>query len=437
MNIKPKLNLFDFVIVVISLIIGIGIFRTPVEVASHTKDEFTFFMIWLTGGVICIMGGLTYAEIGARKPYSGGFYKILSEYYNPAFAFMINWLGVTVTAGATYAAISIVGSDYLSALLGSDFLNTDFGKKISASLFVIFVLLVNLSGIKTGSFVLNIFTVLKIFIIVLFAVLGLFINSSLQSPTPTTSPADINFFSGFSAGLIAALFSYNGYQLSINLAADVKNPKRNLPLGIIVGSCISIAIYLLLNFTFVKIAGLEKISQSPAIAHDIGTFIFGNAGGKIISFIIILSVLGFLNVSFLYLQRTFFAMAEDKVFPKSFMRMNSKTQAQEIPLIFITAITLFFIIFQGTFSKILNLIIFNDAMTIAIVASTIFLIRKRDKTYEGFKAPLYPVLPAVFILSLIYISINSFIQNPISGLLSIIFFLAGYPLYKFSVKINR
>ena len=130
-------------------------------------------------------------------------------------------------------------------------------------------------------------------------------------------------------------------------------------------------------------------------------------------------------------------MAEDKVFPKSFMRMNSKTQAQEIPLIFITAITLFFIIFQGTFSKILNLIIFNDAMTIAIVASTIFLIRKRDKTYEGFKAPLYPVLPAVFILSLIYISINSFIQNPISGLLSIIFFLAGYPLYKFSVKINR
>lgn len=436
MEIKPKLNLFDTSIVVISLIIGIGIFRTPSEVAMHTGNEFSFYLVWIIGGIICLIGGLTYAEIGARKPYAGGFYKLLSEYYNPAFAFMINWIGVTITACATYAAISLIGADYISTITDSAFLNSDTGKKIIASSLVILVFIINITGIKTGSIALNIFTVFKISVILFFAVTGFFIHSAIGQQTSPAYIPSASIFSGLSDGLVAALFTYGGYQLSINLASDVINPKRNLPLGIIIGTFVTAAIYLLVNAAGIKFAGIGTLAHSPAIAHDIGTALLGQTGGSIVSFAIVISVLGFLNVSFLYMQRTFFAMASDKVIPQSFMRLNPKTQAQEIPLVFLTLITIFFIIFQGTFSKILNLVIFNDALTIAIVASTIFMMRRRDTAYSGFKVPLYPVLPAILIISLVYISIHSFIASPMQGLFSVIFFLFGYPLYRIFVKLN-
>jgi APA family basic amino acid/polyamine antiporter len=436
MEIKPKLTLFDTAVIVVSLIVGIGIFRTPAEVAAHTGNEFSFYLVWIIGGIICLIGGLTYAEIGSRKPYAGGFYKILSECYGPAFAFMINWLGVTITAGATYAAISLIGADYLSAMLNSNFFNSPPGKKVLASAFVIFVFFINISGIKTGSVVLNIFTILKLSVIILFALIGFFIQSDAAvTPVNNAFPGE-TFFSGISNGLVAALFSYNGYQLSINLASDVINPKKNLPRGIIIGTVSTVIIYLLLNISDIKFAGIDGLAHSQAIAYDIGKAVFGNVGGNLISFAIVISVLGFLNVSFLYMQRTFYAMASDKVFPKSFMHLNPKTQAQEVPLIFLTVITLFFIIFQGAFGKILNLIIFNDALTIAIVASTIFIMRRKDKDYAGFRAPLYPVLPAILILSLVYISVSSFIASPLQGILSIAFFVLGYPLYRVFVKMN-
>jgi len=173
MNIKPKLNLLDTTVAVISLVIGIGIFRTPALVAKETGSPELFFSVWIIGGIIALFGGLTFAELGSRKPFAGGFYKLVSEAYHPAVAFMINWLGVVITCGATYAAVILLGSEYLSTLIPIEGINSPIGLKITATCIIIILFIINFIGIKASATVLNIITISKIAIIIIFSILQL------------------------------------------------------------------------------------------------------------------------------------------------------------------------------------------------------------------------------------------------------------------------
>jgi basic amino acid/polyamine antiporter, APA family len=437
MSIKPKLTLLDTTVAVISLIIGIGIFRTPALVAKETGSPELFFAAWITGGIIALLGGLTFAEIGSRKPFAGGTYKLASEAYHPAIGFMINWLGVIVTSGATYAAVMILGAEYLSSLIPIEGINTPFGLKITASVIVIILFIINYIGIKTSATVLNIITISKIGIIIIFSFLAIFISGN--DTTATTAPIiqSNSLFSAFFSGLIAVFFTYGGYQLIVNLSADVIEPKRNLKRSIITGVSVTIILYLLINFGYYKLLGIDGIAGSPLIAADTAKIIFGNAGSKIISFIIFISAAGFVNVSMMHLPRIFHAMAEDKVIPAKFMKVNENTQVQEFTLTFLTAIILIFIIYQGQFDKLINIIMFNDNLVIAIVASTIFVYRKRktDEEYTGFK--VNPVIPAVFIIFLLIVSFKAFSQDITSGLISIAVLLLGLPIYFVMKKITK
>lgn len=438
MSIKPKLNLLDTTVAVISLVIGIGIFRTPALVSKETGSPELFFAAWITGGIIALLGGLTFAELGSRKPYAGGFYKLASEAYHPAVAFMINWLGVIITCGATYAAVLILGSEYLSALIPIEGINSPFGLKITATAIVIILFIINYIGIKTSATVLNIITISKIGIIIVFSFLAIFISGNNTDSPTTPIIQNPSLFSAFFNGLIAVFFTYGGYQLIMNLCADVIEPKRNLKRGILLGVVTTIIVYLLINFGYFKLLGIEGIANSPLIAADSAKIIFGSAGSKIISFIIFISAAGFVNVSLMHLPRIFHAMAEDKVIPPAFMKLNEKSQVQEFTLIFITLIILIFIIFQGQFDKLINIVMFTDNLVIAIVASTIFIFRKRiseTEVYTGFK--VNAVIPAIFILFLLIVSFKAFSQDIVSGLISISVLLMGFPIYFIMKKISK
>lgn len=434
MNIKPKLTLLDTTVAVISLVIGIGIFRTPALVAKETGSTELFFAAWITGGIIALLGGLTFAEIGSRKPFAGGFYKLVSEAYHPALAFMVNWLGVIITSGATYAAVMILGAEYLSLLIPIDGINSPIGLKLTASLIVIILFIINYLGIKTSAKVLNVITIFKIGIIIIFSLLAIFISGNSTS-TPPQLAQNNSLFSAFFNGLIAVFFTYGGYQLIMNLCADVIEPKRNLKRGIIYGVIITIILYLLINFGYFKLLGINGIANSPLIAADTAGIIFGSAGSKIISFIIFISAAGFVNVSMMHLPRIFHAMAEDKVIPEKFMRVNDKTQVQEFSLTFLTIVILIFIIFQGQFDKLINIIMFNDNLVIAIVASTIFVYRSKmqSEEYTGFK--VNPIIPIIFILFLLIVSFKAFSQDYTSGFISLFVLILGLPIYFLMKKI--
>lgn len=423
--IKPKLGYIDTSVIVMSLVIGIGIFRTPAIVADTAGNETMFFSSWIIGGVIAFIGGMVFAELGARKPLAGGFYKLVSEAYHPAFAFMLNWVGIIVLSGVTYAAMAILAAEYLSKMI-----SFTINLKYIAVAIVALIFFINYLGIKTGSAVLNLITFLKIALIIFFIIAAfVFTGSGEHTVNQPISQSTGNLFQG----LIAVFFTYSGYQLTMNLNADVKSPKKNLPKGIITGIGISVVLYLLINFGYYKILGLQGIASSPLIAADSFEILFGVAGGKIISFVIFISAFAFLNVSLMHNQRAFFAMAEDKVIPAFFMNTGVKSQSQKFALAFISLLTILFVFVFETFENALNLIMFLETMTIAVAASTIFVFRKknRNENYDGFKIAFYPLLPAVFILIILIVSANAFLNDIYSGLASTGFFLAGYPVYRF------
>lgn len=446
MSIKPKLGLFDTTMVVISLIIGIGIFRTPSIVAKDTGSTELFFLAWIVGGVICLIGGLVFAEIGARKPIPGAYYKVVSEAYNPPFAFMLNWLGIIITSGATFAAVSLIASEYLIQAIGDiqpfvkqEFLQTFLGKKIVAALIVFILFFINFIGIKSGAIFLNIITVLKILIIVLLGTIALIYSGKTNSSDSTnllinSDNSILPIIFGFFLGLRAVFFTVGGYQLTTNLSADVKNQNKNLPKGIILGVLISVGLYLLINYGYYRLLGFEGICKSELIAADMANIIFGTLGSRIISIIIFISAIGYMNASVMHTPRAYYAMASDNVLPKIFMKVNEKNQVQEFGLGFMFSLVIFFITTMEGFEKILNVIMFNDSLSIAFTASVIFIFRYRENKYgkglNGFKIPLYPLLPIIFILFLVLVSIRAFYEDIIAGLVSIGVFFLGYPIYK-------
>ncbi|MCX6162512.1 MAG: amino acid permease [Ignavibacteriae bacterium] len=450
MPIKRKLSLFDTIMIVVSLVIGIGIFRTPSIVARDTGSPELFFTAWITGGVICLIGGLVFAEIGARNPVAGGFYKIVSDAYHPAIAFMLNWLLIIITSGATFAAVALIASEYLIKSAGDiqpffsgEFLKSDNGIKTVAALITLFLFAVNYLGIKAGAITLNIITVLKILIILFFSFISVFYSGNTGSDISslhnvTRDSGLLVMVSGFFIGLRAVFFTVGGYQSTVNLSADVINPRKNLPLGIITGVIIIVSLYLLINYGYYKLLGFEGIAKSDLIAADMANKLFGPLGSRIISLSIFISAAGFMNATILQTPRTYHAMAEDKVLPKIFKKVNPKNQVQEYSLLFMFLLVTFFILTQGKFEKILNLIMFNDSLSIAVAASTLFVYRyrskKENKLWDGFKVPLYPVMPAIFVLFLLLVSFTSFKEDILTGSISLALLLLFYPLYLLMTK---
>jgi len=442
-GIKPKLNRFDLTMIVVSLVIGIGIFRTPAMVAGAVHSPILFISAWILGGIISFAGALVFAEIGSRYQKPGGYYKVVAEKYNPAFAFMLNWVAIFIN-GAGAANVAIIGAEYLNPVIFSSSGYFSPSTQVTASFIVLILLVINYLGIKTGARVLNILTIIKICIILLI-VSSIFIVSPAQMDNLSFSN---EFFSsndystiiyGFGVGLISVFYTYGGYQLTMNFGGDVINPKKNLPQGILFGSIIILLLYLLINYAYLNGLGIEGIMNSKLVAAAIADKSFGSAGTIFISLSIFLSALGFLNVNIMQTPRSYFAMAEDKALPKFFLKFNHKTQIQEYALLFYGVSIFVSLLFLGAFEKILNYVMFTDSITIAVVASTIFFLRWEDrkKEHDGYKLFLYPVLPAIFIIFLIMISIYVLISSFESALFGSIIFALGYPVFKIMQRVNK
>jgi APA family basic amino acid/polyamine antiporter len=226
MSIKPKLNRFDLTMIVISLVIGMGIFATPSEVAIKAGNAWIFFGAWIFGGLVSFCGALTFAEIGARFPATGGFYKVFSYCYHPAFAFMINWV-LVISNAASVAAVALIGSDYIRPFLLPANLQNDLGTKIITITSVAILYVINFLGIKMSARTQNVLIVFKMAMILLICS-AVFINDAHPVVIAAT-PYSGNMVTAFGLSLVAVFFTYGGYQQTINFGGDIINAKTNIP----------------------------------------------------------------------------------------------------------------------------------------------------------------------------------------------------------------
>ncbi|GAB3264385.1 amino acid permease [Larkinella harenae] len=433
--IQPKLSVFDVAMIVVSLVIGVGIFRTPAIVAQSAGSAGVFFAAWVAGGFVSLCGALTYAEIGARYHFPGGFYKLISTAFHPVFAFMLNWV-IVLTYGAGLAGVALIGAEYINPLLPVA-LQTRTGVQGTVIATVLFFFGINYLGIKSSARLQNILSSLKIVLMALLC-LGVFFSPeiraepALHAPSPGGKAAMLNAFSAFAVSLIAVFYTYGGYQQTLNFGADIKDPVRNTPRGILIGMAIIIGLYLCINYAYYHQLGFSGLANSNLIAADLARALFGEWGFTFVSIAIFISVLGYINATLLSLPRVFFAMADDGVLPPVFKKVNERTQVQEFTLIFITTIVLASLLVLGTFEKIVNYVMSIDSLALASAAASIFVFRYRvreNDPHNGYKIRFYPWVPLIFILFLLAVSVNVIVSDPIPAAIGWGLFFSGAPLY--------
>jgi APA family basic amino acid/polyamine antiporter len=439
MPIKAKLTTFDTTMIVVSLIIGIGIFRTPAMVATAARTPALFYVAWLLGGVAGFLGALTFAEIGGRFAKPGSYYKVVADNYNSAVAFMLNWANVIVLNGAGAAAVALIGAEYLTPIVFPGATPSRLQVQLTAGALMLILLTINYLGIKTGAWAQNVLSLLKIGMIAVI-VAGAFVST--KAPVTTGAlPIERSWWLALGAAFISVFYAYGGYQNTINFGADVQNARRNVPRAIFFGILIVLACYLAINAAYVKALGVPGVASAKLVAAETARATFGGIGWLVISLTIFLSAMGFLNVTLMQIPRAYYAMAEDRTLPAVFQKVNPKTQTQEFGLVFLGGLILLSLFLLGTFENIINYVMFLDTITVALVASTIFVLRRKARrsgeVYEGYRVPLYPVVPAVFIAFQLTVSFNVLLNKPREALYSALFFAVGFPVFLLMRRVSR
>ena len=426
-KIDAKLGTFDTAMVVVSLVVGIGIFRTPAIVARDAGTPGLFLLAWGIGGLVSLVGALVFAEIGSRHPRAGGYYRVVADCYHPALAFSLNW-AQTLMQGAGAAGVAFIGAEYLVGLLLPERRGGNIVLVVALALMLV-LLALNGLGIRVGAGTQNVLSMLKIVMIVGLAAFSLAPapRAAGESIPPSTAPA------GLAAALIPVFYAYGGYHMTMNLGADVKNARRRFPLAVTAGMLTVVGLYLVLNFAYVRTLGAGGVAESKLVAAALARASLGAAGERVVSVLIFLSAAGFVNATVLQMPRSYYAMGEDGVLPRVFLRVDPRTQVSTAGLLLFGVTMLVPAFLLGSFEKLLNYVIFTDMLTLAVVSSTLFALRRRGEGKEGkngtFRIPGFPILPALYVLALAAVAAHVAVTEPRLALAGTAILVTGWPLF--------
>jgi APA family basic amino acid/polyamine antiporter len=403
-----KLGTFDVVMLVISLVIGMGIFRTPATVALRSGDPTLFYLAWITGGVFALAGALTFAEVGRRMPVTGAYYRVFAHAYHPVIAFAVNTI-ILASNAASAAGVAIIGAEYIaSGLPGID-------TPVTATAMIVALFGLNMLGLRASTQVQNVLIGIKVLMLACIIAALVYVE-----PTTQTLASQLAHTQGpwesFGLALIAVSFTFGGYQSTINFGGEIKDSTRTMPLAIMIGVGLITAIYLLANMAYVHVLGFDTLAHSSSIAAMVVEKMFGPQGAVILSTVLVISVFGYVNVAMLSNPRVINAMSEDGVLPKGLAKTTSANGVQQGSLIAFTALSVLSVYLGESFETILNYTIFIDAIGLAVGAAAIYRLgSERIKLRNHIAA-------AIFIGSCAFTSLNIFMFDTKAAILGVLFF---------------
>lgn len=435
---KPRLNLLDLSMIVIGLVIGMGIFRTASDAASASLTPSIYFSAWIIGGLIALCGALTYAEIGSRFPVTGGYYKVFAYAYHPSIAFALN-CSILISNAASIAGVTLIGAAYITKVFAP---NAPDSVNMAIAIGAILLFYgVNLIGLKMSSKTQNVLMAIKIFMLLLLISALFWPTAYAENNVPLMKEVDgswMDVISSFGIALIAVSFTYGGYQQTINFGSEVKDASRTIPKAIFIGITAIILLYLVVNVAYYNIIGFQELQnkENKQIASIVVGKMFGQQGADAFSLLLFLSVLAYVNVTLLSNPRVMFAMSEDKILPGVFQKRSTSRGVYYVALTVFAAIAMVVVFFAETFDKILAFSIFLDSFGMALSAATIFILRRRTRHLDNkgiYKMKLYPLLPVLFILAYLFVSISIAVNTPDIALIGT-GVLVGFSLLYFLIR---
>jgi len=435
-----RLTLFDGIMVVAGGIIGAGIFQTPAVVAEHVDTPTLIMAAWAIGGAIALIGALCFAELGARRPEAGGGYVYLREAFSPVFGFLYGWKLVFISSTGAIAALGIVFANYTIDVVGlANVWPTRMGIAVAA---ILFLSAINYFGIRFGSITQNIFTVLKLAVLAGLVGAGLWLGAGELTTAEAASQSvwatsgTWGIIAAIGAALTPVLFSHGGWQHMNHIAAEIKQPNRNLPLSLLIGVGIVVGTYLLTNYAFLYALGVDGLAGNDAPATAAMEALVGDVGGKLIGLGVMISVFGILNLIIMAAPRVTQAMAEDDLLFEPFARLHPEYRTPMWALLFQAGWSILLLL-SGTFGQLLNYVVFGDWILFALIVSTLFVYRRRDaaadREPDSYRMIGYPVLPVIFILASLFVvasTVYATVQtNPENAVFGAGLILLGIPVY--------
>lgn len=428
MALARKLGPLDATMIVVSGIIGSGIFINPSLVAQQVDTPFLILAVWVLGGVIALCGAFVFAELGTVVPRAGGQYAFFRDAFHPLIGFLHGWsLLLIIQSGAT-AAVAVACGQYLVELAG---LPAGWVTPIAIALLLGLVVLHG-SGIKPGAILINVVTIGKTCAIAALVIGALAVaGRSGLSFDPAVPPRlhGPGLVSALFAGLVPAMFVYGGWQNANFVVEEVRDPERNLPRAILLGVMIVIAVYVTANVAYVHVLSAPELAASKTPAAELATRVLGRRGAGAMSVLVIASTFGFLNLALMTAPRVYYAMARDGLF---FARVARVSPRSHVPVAAIATQGVLAAAFalSNTYDRLVGYAVFADWIFFALAGVALMVFRRtRPDAPRPYRAPLYPVLPLVFSLAGFGIVANMFVADPGNAVIGSAIVALGVPVF--------
>lgn len=441
-HLARRIGLFDATMIVMGGIIGSGIFINSYVVARQVSSPLLVLGAWAVGGLIALAGAFIYAELSALRPQVGGQYAYIREAFHPMPAFLYGWSLLLIVQTGGMAAVAVTFAKYFTEL--AHLPNSDWTSAAIASVVLALLTAVNCLGVRAGTNVQSALMVSKIVAIVVLIACGLFITghgggspgsnpASDWQPSPEyLSPAsNWQLITAFGAALVPVLFAYGGWQTACFVAGEVREPRKNLPRGLLIGVMSVIAIYLMVNYVYVGVLGVNGLAQTKTPATEVMGLALGEKGKAIIAIGITISTLGFLSQSMLTAPRVYFAMADDGLFFKDVAWLHPITRVPVIAICLQGALAII-IALSGRYDQILNYVVSVDSIFFGLTAACIFMLRRKAADSEiKFRVPGHPITTLLFIAVEWLVALNTIYKYPENSAIGLLILLLGIPVYFF------
>jgi len=434
---KPcrQLGLFDAIMIVMGGIVGAGIFANPSEVAHRVHTPFLILGVWVAGGFFAMCGAFIWAELATRLPAAaGGQYLYLREAYHPSVAFIYGWGLLLITQTGGMAAVTVIFSSYFRALTG-----VAWNDAAIATLVLLLLTGINCLGARAGSNVQSAFMLLKIAAIAALVVIGFALGGgSLQSRPLLAQPVSLGLLKNIGSAMVPIAFAYGGWQTATFVAGEMRDVRRDLSRGLLLGVAAVVALYLAVNLVCLRVLAPAGLDATTTPASDVMRIALGERGAQWIAIGIAISTLGFLSQSMLTSPRVYYAMARDGLFFQIVGKLSRRSKAPVVAIV-LQGLAAIFIACSGTYGEILNFEVTVDFIFFGMTAASLFILRRRQVGADSaiYRVPGHPFTTILFVLSCAGIVGSAIVASPANSAIALCIMLAALPVYYYWSRFRR
>ncbi len=427
-QLRRILGLWDVVFIIIGTVIGSGIFLVPGAVLRAVGNSVPLAMsVWLVGGILSLLGALTFGELSSMKPQAGGLYVYIRDCFGPLAAFLFGWTLFFVISSGSIATLAVAFGNYVGEFISL----TAISIKAVALLMILVITVVNVLGTRKSANVVNITTTIKVVAILAMSSVLMWHGHHPVFGEAASAAHPVSRVVGFGLAMISVLWAFEGWQYATYCAGETLNPQKTFPLSFFFGTLALIFIYMLANVGYLAALGASGVAESTRVAASALGVVIGHGAGKLVAIAILISIFSAANAVMLNSPRVYYAMARDGLFFESLSQVSPKFGT---PALAVCAAGVWSAILavSGTFEQLLTYVIFVAWIFYVLAAASVFIYRWRAPNAERpYRVPGYPLTPIIFILAALALVGNTIITQPKRAVVGLGIVFLGAPAYVF------